>query len=51
MKKAPTPRPIDQIAYGADEPPPTLWLPAGKFRVRVVNESGKTLHEYVAAGE
>jgi hypothetical protein len=43
--------PIDQIAYGDDGPLPTLWLSAGKFRVRIVDESGKTLHEYAAACE
>ncbi len=43
--------PIDQIAYSADEPLPTLWLPEGKFRIRVVDESGKTLREYSTVRE
>ena len=42
--------PVDQMEYGADEPAPTLWLPAGEVRVRVVDGDGKVLHEYVAKG-
>jgi hypothetical protein len=38
--------PVDQLEYGADEPVPTLWLPSGEFRIRIIDESGKTLHEY-----
>ena len=38
--------PIDQMAFAADEPAPTLWLPAGKLRVRVVNDRAEILHEY-----
>ncbi len=38
--------PIDQMAYGPDEPIPTLWIPKGQFRVRIVDTSGKTVHEY-----
>lgn len=38
--------PVDQMEYGGEEPVPTLWLPSGKFRIRIVDESGNTLHEY-----
>ena len=41
--------PVDQMEYGEEEPVPTLWLPSGEFRVRIVDESGKTLHEYSTA--
>jgi hypothetical protein len=40
--------PIDQMEFTADEPAPTLWLPAGKMRVRIVDDRGETLHEYHA---
>jgi hypothetical protein len=42
--------PVDQIEFGPDEPAPTLWLPAGECRIRVVDEGGKVLHEYVTKG-
>jgi hypothetical protein len=38
--------PADQVEYRAGEPGPVLWLPAGEFRVRVVDDAGKTLAEY-----
>jgi hypothetical protein len=38
--------PVDQMEYGADEPAPTLWLPAGECRIRIIDDSGKSLHEY-----
>ncbi len=41
--------PADQIAYGADSPVPTLWLPAGEFRVRIINDAGKTVRDLSSA--
>jgi hypothetical protein len=38
--------PVDQMEFGADEPAPTLWLPAGKVLVRIVSDRGEILHEY-----
>ncbi len=38
--------PVDQMEYGADEPIPTLWLPKGNFRIRIVDGAGKALQEY-----
>jgi tetratricopeptide (TPR) repeat protein len=38
--------PIDQMEYGPEDPMPTLWLPIGGIQIRIVNISGKTLHEY-----
>jgi len=38
--------PIDQMEYGPDGPIPTLLLPAGDIRVRIVNASGQTLQQY-----
>jgi hypothetical protein len=49
-EQGPNAVPIDQIAYSADEPLPTLWLPEGKFRIRIIDESGKTLGENSMAG-
>jgi hypothetical protein len=42
--------PIDQMEYGTDEPVPTLWLPTGEIRVRIVDEAGKVIHEYETKG-
>ena len=42
--------PVDQMEYAADEPAPTLWLPAGKVRVRVVDADGQVIHEYTTRG-
>jgi hypothetical protein len=38
--------PVDQMEYDSNEPIPTLWLPNGSFRVRVIDNIGKTLQEY-----
>jgi hypothetical protein len=38
--------PIDQMAYSSEEPLPTLWLPAGKFQIRIVDENAKIVDEY-----
>lgn len=38
--------PVDQMEYTADEPAPTLWLPPGEFRIRVIDDRGATLGEY-----
>ncbi len=38
--------PVDQIEYRAGEPVPCLWLPAGEFHVRILDEAGKTVHEF-----
>ena len=43
--------PVDQTVYSADEPLPTLWLPDGKFRVRIIDESGKMQDEYWTAAK
>jgi hypothetical protein len=37
--------PMDQIAYGSDDPRPTLMLPPGTFRACVVNGEGIALFE------
>lgn len=38
--------PIDQMEYAADEPAPTLLLPPGEFRIRIVDEKAATVDEY-----
>jgi hypothetical protein len=38
--------PVDQMEFVGDEPLPTLWLPPGQFRVRILDESGTIVHEY-----
>lgn len=45
-ERGPEAVPVDQVEYGADEPLPTLWLPSGKFCIRIIDDSGKSLHEY-----
>lgn len=42
--------PVDQMEFAAGEPLPTLWLPSGEFRVRIIDESGETLLEYSTSG-
>jgi hypothetical protein len=50
-EQGPNAVPIDQSAYSGDEPLPTLWLPEGKFGIRIINESGKTQREYSTVRE
>jgi hypothetical protein len=38
--------PIDQMEYDHGERVPTLWLPPGKMRIRIVDQEAKVLHEY-----
>jgi hypothetical protein len=42
--------PVDQVEYGPDELQPTLWLPKGDLRIRIVDGSGKVLQEYARKG-
>ena len=37
--------PVDQIEYRADETPPTLWLPSGACLIRIVDATGRIVHE------
>ncbi len=40
--------PVDQIEYRSGEPVPCLWLPKGEFRVRILDEAGKTVCEFTS---
>jgi hypothetical protein len=38
--------PVDQIILYPNQPMPVLMLPAGKFRIRAMDKSGKILNQY-----
>jgi hypothetical protein len=41
--------PVDQIEYRPGEPVPCLWLPKGEFHVRILDETGKSVHEFTTS--